>query len=111
MVRSLNKKIKKSSHPLKNDLEKCLGILVDDTGDELHESQEWVDTVNRGGLTNVNNLTFELFVGMEKALRTILSTNHQISKVPTKCQQKMRMSSLHGALSPQIGQRPAQQLC
>ena len=35
--------------------------LLDDEADCPQESNEWVEAVDRGGLTRVNNITFELF--------------------------------------------------
>ena len=43
--------------------------LLDDGDEEEDESQDWVKFVNRGGLTLVNNTTFELFLAMEYELR------------------------------------------
>ena len=44
-------KTSKSTKPDKIDLLVCLGDLLDDDEDEFQESQEWIDTIDRGGLT------------------------------------------------------------
>ena len=55
--RSLRKKITKSKHPLKSDLLLCLFDLLDEGDDADHDSKRWVEFINRGGLTRVNNST------------------------------------------------------
>ena len=65
--RMLKKKLKKSTHPLREDILLCLLDLLDDV-DENEESTEWIQLINRGGLTLVNNTTFEVFVAMEYEL-------------------------------------------
>ena len=68
--RALKKKLTKSSHPLKDHLQLCLFDLLDEGDDSVSASSAWVDEVNRGGLTKVNNTTFDLFLAMEYELRT-----------------------------------------
>ena len=63
----LKKKLSKSFHSLKEDVQLCLFDLLDD-GDE-ETKQDWVQLINQGGLTHVNNTTFEMFVAMEYELR------------------------------------------
>ena len=70
--RVLKKKLLKLAHPLKEDLQLCLLDLLDD-GDE--ESQDWVELINCGGLSRVNNNTFEVFVAVEYALRRHLNVD------------------------------------
>ena len=43
--------------------------LLDDGDEESGECTDWVELVNRGGLTLVNNTTFESFLAMEYELR------------------------------------------
>ena len=76
---SIKEKLAKSAHPLKDDLQLCLCDLLDDGDEESDESKEWLEIVNRGGLTRVNNSTFELFVVMEKQLRKLI----QASRTPS----------------------------
>ena len=53
--RALRKKLKKSAKPVKDQLLLCLFDLLDE-GDESHaHCQEWVDVVDRGGLTCQRN--------------------------------------------------------
>ena len=63
------KKIKKSKHPLREDIQLCLLHLLDDGDEETDKSQDWVNLINRGGLILVNNATFEVFVAIEYELR------------------------------------------
>ena len=67
--RMLKNKMKKSTHPLKEDIQLCLLDLLNDGHEESGECTDWVELVNRGGLTLVNNTTFELFLVMEYELR------------------------------------------
>ncbi len=69
IVRSIKKKMKKSMHPLKEDILLCTFDLLDDGTESKQESQDWVHIIDRGGLTRVNNSTFELFVSMEHHFR------------------------------------------
>ena len=72
--RSLKKKLPKSTHPLKNDLQLCIFDLLDEGDESEHESKNWVHLINRGGLTRVNNPTYEVFVSMEYEFRSHLNT-------------------------------------
>ena len=45
--RSLQKKLTKSKHPLKNYLLLCLFDLLDEGEDADHESKRWVTSINR----------------------------------------------------------------
>ena len=68
--RALAKKLRKSAHPLKEELTLCLFELVDDDGDDSHdESQDWVNMIDRGGLKHVNNTTYMVFASMELVVR------------------------------------------
>ena len=88
VARALRKKLKRSAHPLKDDLFLCIADLLDDKDDSTQESNEWVEAVDRGGLTRVNNITFELFWTMEKTLRDIVSTS-PVSRIPEKCMERV----------------------
>ena len=65
-----------------------MGDLFDVDNDEFQESSGWVDTVNRGGLTRINNITFQLFLIMEKGLRRIVSAPSE-SHNPEKCVEEL----------------------
>ena len=58
-------KNKKTQH-----LALCLLDLLDD-GEEsdIDESEDWIQLIDRGGLTNVNDVTYHLFVAMELEIR------------------------------------------
>ncbi len=74
IVRSIKNKMKKSTHPLKKDILLCTFDLLDEGTENKHESQDWVHMIDRGGLTRVNNSTFELFVSMEQHFRKHVCT-------------------------------------
>ena len=44
-------------------------IVCDSDGSVLDYTKEWMEKVNRGGLFPLNNVTFQMFVGIEKATR------------------------------------------
>ena len=67
--RALAKKLRKSAHPLKEELTLCLFELVDDADDSHDESQDWVNMIDRGGLKHVNNTTYMVFASMELVVR------------------------------------------
>ena len=46
------------------DMLNCLDDMVDMDGIQC-DSADWIECVNRGGLTFVNDLTSEIFVAME----------------------------------------------
>ena len=82
--RSLDKTLSKSSHPLKRDLRLCLGQLVDDNDEDpcLDDSKDWMHKINRGGLINVNNDTYELFIAMEQKLRMHIASMEAKKEIP-----------------------------
>ena len=71
--RALKKKLTKSAHTLKEDLQLCFLDLLDDGDEESNESQDWIASINCGGLTRINHNTFELFLAMEHEPRKHLS--------------------------------------
>ena len=60
VVKELKKTLNKSPKREK-DVEILISAFIDDNGDQFNESTEWVNTVDRGGLAKVNNITFQLF--------------------------------------------------
>ena len=74
----------KSSHPLKRDLSLCLSELVDDNDEDpcLDDSKEWMHKINHGGLINVNNDTYELFIVMEQKLRMYIASMEAKKETP-----------------------------
>ena len=56
----------------------CLPNLLNQEEDVDDDSSDWINAINRGGLTKVNNDTYELFVAMEVELRKQLA----LKKVP-----------------------------
>ena len=67
--RALSKKLKKSAHPLKDELQLCLLDLLDDGDEEGGTAEEWLNLVDRGSLKHVNESTFQVMVAMELELR------------------------------------------
>ena len=47
--------------------------LLDEGDDADHDSKRWVESINCGGLTRVNNSTYNVFVSMESEIRNHLS--------------------------------------
>ena len=73
--RAIKKKLqkkKKSDNPLNKDCILCLDELISGDGDAGLSSSDWVNSLNRGGLVCVNDMTFELFLSMELELRSHL---------------------------------------
>ena len=105
-IEALKKKLTKSAHPLKEDLQLCLLDLLDDGDEESDESQDWIASINRGGLTCINN-TFELFHAKEHELHKHLS----MSQAPNLADHvhasimEMKMSSSSGLSSVLIGMK------
>ena len=60
--RALSKKLKKSAHPLKDELQLCLLDLLDDGDEEGGTAEEWLNLVDRGSLKHVNESTFQIAV-------------------------------------------------
>ena len=72
--RALKKKLIKSANPLKHQLLLCLLDLLDDGDERRTDSEEWLDLVDRGGLTRVNDTAFQVFLAMELELRKHLQS-------------------------------------
>ena len=79
LKKSLLKKLKQrpTANKATQDYILCLESLIsnDDDNEQQHCSSDWVNSINRGGLACVNNMTFELFFTMECVLRTQLEYN------------------------------------
>ena len=69
--RALHKKLQRSAHPLRVELQLCLSDLVGEEDDD-DDSQDWVRAIDRGGLKHVHSMTYHLFVAMELKLRQCL---------------------------------------
>ena len=63
--RASKKKLIKSGHKNKKDLLLCLNDFIACDGEDPGPSTEWIYAIDCGGLTHINNLTFELFLTME----------------------------------------------
>ncbi len=51
--RAVAKKLKRSANPQKDQLWLCFLDLLNDGDEEDAESEEWLDVVDRGGLTEI----------------------------------------------------------
>ena len=61
----------------------CLGdmaVASESDGDVLDYTKEWMEKVNRGGLFPPNNVTFQMFVGIEQATRLRVRCHHYIDR-------------------------------
>ena len=65
---AVSKKLLRSSKPRKGQLWLCVLDVLDDGDEEHTDSEEWLDMVDRGGLTRVNEMTFQVFLAMELQL-------------------------------------------
>lgn len=72
--RAVKKNLLKSRHPLKKALLLCLYDLLDDGDEEHDDSCQWIDIIDRGGLTNVNMATYHVFVCIELEIRYHLAS-------------------------------------
>ena len=68
VIRALTTKIERSGNPLEKELILCLAELTENHGDTEHSSEEWLNTIDRGGLKHVSDITYMLFVAMEVSL-------------------------------------------
>ena len=83
----MKKKLSTSTHPLKKDIILCISDLLADDGDEEDDdddSHDWVDLVDRGGLTLVNNKTFDVFVAIEYEVRNRLGKDMELTDAVMK---------------------------
>ena len=70
---ALWEKLRKSAHPLKSELALCLLDLLDNGDEEYDDSCNWIQMIDRGGLTHVNNAMYRTFLSMELELRKHLA--------------------------------------
>ena len=71
---SLLKRYEKKSEQKFEEYVECLGSMAveSDFCDFLDYTKDWIDMVNRGGLFPLNDITFELFVAVERRVKGIL---------------------------------------
>ena len=84
VLRAIQKKINRSSHPLKGELALCLEELREESNEFSHESEEWLQAIDRGGLVHVNDMTYMLFTALEQALRPYLGSMQTSSELNIK---------------------------
>lgn len=66
VVKSLQKKALKSTHAQKDDIQLCLSQLMQAEDEPKDDSQDWIQSIDRGGLCHVNNDVYELFLALER---------------------------------------------
>ena len=59
----------------KNEKKEDQLLCLEDASEEQNKSTQWLKAINRGGILCVNNMTFELFLTMERELRCHLTSN------------------------------------
>ena len=73
VTRVLYQRLKKSKHEKKHELCTCLSEMNDVDGDEMHDdSDDWMDSIDRGGLKHITQMVYLLFTSIELALRSYL---------------------------------------
>ncbi len=86
--RQLRKKLPKSLHPLRNYILMCIGdclMTVTMMKTRMTHMINWVELVNRGRLTRVNNTTFDMFMTMELELRHACFTDTARTRFRANC--------------------------
>ena len=72
--RALRKKVERCNHPLMEELVLCLVDLTEGEEDQTpDESTDWVNSVDRGGLKHVTNMTYMVIASMELEVKKHLS--------------------------------------
>lgn len=77
VVRCTQRKVNGTRHPYKTQMLKILKEMKDDDSEEstyLAYTKVWIEKINRGGLVLIDDETFLLFLAMEYATRSSLST-------------------------------------
>ena len=70
VTRTIYRRLKDSKHPLKDELLLCLAELNDVDPSEMEdESKDWMERIDRGGLTHISNMTYTMFASAELELR------------------------------------------
>ena len=74
VCRHLRNKLEKRNHPLKEELILCILQLIRgaDANEESGTAEEWSELIDRGGLWNVRNTTFQVFCALEEEIRPSL---------------------------------------
>ena len=77
VIRCTQKKIGRTEHPYKSTMLTILNQLKEDDGEEsssyLSYTKLWINKINRGGLTFINDETYYLFLALEYATRGCLA--------------------------------------
>ena len=79
MIRHLAKTIQRTALPKRDEIELCLLELIEVESDEDDESEELVQSIDRGGLKHVTNMTYMAFEAMEVEFRKHLIISNVIN--------------------------------
>ena len=70
VTRVLHHRLRKSKHGMKREFCACLTEMNDVDPDEMcDDSDDWMNSVDRGGLKHITNMVYMLFVSIELVLR------------------------------------------
>ena len=73
ICKKVESKIKASTHPMKDKLILCLMDLCDED-EEVTNTSDWINAIDRGGLVRISENTFQFFQTMELVLRCVYNT-------------------------------------
>ena len=68
VTRHLHRQLQHSSHPQRTEIRLCLLDMIEAEISQ-EDSEDWVRSVDRGGLKYVNDMTYMMFVSMELEVR------------------------------------------
>lgn len=91
MLQALIKKLKHSTHPLKEEMVCCLLELYEPEEDvSEHESEDWIRIIDKGSLAHIGNMTFGVCASMELEIRRYFSTaSSSLGETRTELQVKI----------------------
>ena len=81
--RALKKKLSRSSDKNKKFL-LVLDDLLECEEEDAGPSGEWISAIDRGGLCQINNLTFDLFLSMELTIRAYIISGYEFDGFKAK---------------------------
>lgn len=89
VCRKIRHRLESSSHPQREDMILCILELSGDQSDDCEDgSEEWTNSIDRGGLWHLSDEAFTLFTIMEKEVRQVLSLRNA-SKQKEGCKSQL----------------------
>ena len=82
VTRHLRKQLQRSAHPNKAEFELCL-LDLNDAEISTDDSEDWVRSIDRGGLKYVSDMTYMVFMSMEQEVRKHLKIG-KVSQGPQR---------------------------